>query len=1630
MFERKIRQSLSMLLVIVMTAMLLPVGQLTVLADGGSLPSGSGTLEDPYIISCYDNLLYVQLHYDDAAYEGFEGKYFKQTANIDLSSEGFWTPIGDMSFPFGGIYDGNGYSINGLTIDTESDRQGLFGTVGYYGIIKNLGVTNVNINSAGDCIGGLAGYSWGEIHSCYTTGSVKGQGYIGGLAGVTLMEVINSYSTCSVTSYGQDKMVGGLVGQAEGYIFNSYAAGAVNGSNCASVGGLVGGLSIGTIASCFAANTVSGSGNDVAGIVATNLGELYYSHTTSSTIQNDYGDGSYGNTANKSLEFFQLSSNFTDNTNYDPTHPWDFTNTWVITDGVNNNLPYLINSQVGEETPEPTPAFTVLSNGHFTESFSDTIEFTANETGVHTFSIVGPSFAMSFPTYTLLTYDEQTTLSTGSLILAVPTIFEVNLNAGQGYKLKIAGSGFPGMATGYGLTTVSPEVTLGPPAEESDTTPPSISDKTIIHTREEHMGVRISFAKATDDTTSIGDMKYTFYYSKSPAMDTIAEIEENGKVTTLIDNFMLIFDATIAGDIMVDYEENTQYYYNIIVEDEAGNKACYNKGTYTTWAKPVLGSLTLTKLSDTSMQVDFPFAIDPHYPGENLRYVAFASKENVFNNIIDLMTATEGGLTIMKKVVYGENSVILDELEANTKYYFCVVVGNEDESYMSLYPTVTNTSFVAETELISSMHHIGPTDEPIVVDYNIGFNAPFDNTYKLTKFVTTFNMNKTELKIDEINPFIMSMPAAWGGLLENTDDITVSEPVTNGTITSVTVTYENPVGVTAKDGILFGIRPYIKADAIAGDTVIYTTDTSMTLTKDGETYLLGTGLYPINEIPGTLTLDRQQTSTLSLALCDVDYFYGGETVSDKSRITSKGNVINADADTEITVPVISLSGVQDNVGAIKATFTFDASTMTFMGMEGTGFVADATGDEFGHQTGEIKVYGIFDEGVGVDYNTPFDFKFKFRLDQRQQSGTSTDVYAREFKVFPIIGGTISDVVFTDLASNQKQRINFLDYGEILTNKISDSAGGGEISSVIKDTDTTLYSVITATEPLDDVTYQYEWYTNKNNNNFLTPIVGATGESFAVTDEYIGYRLKVKVKMMQGQTELHSMTSGSVLVKPKDSPEVTMGNLIHTDGFKTGKTIGYNPTVTYIYENIGSDTATTYQWSWSDSADGVYLNIADETDKNLVIDGAYINKWLRLTVTASEEIGECTQTTPKTETFFLGGEQLVPKPTITAVTVVHNDGSAISVAAKARDNATVKASVVGSDAAQILTGYQYQWYREGVAIEGATGENYTLTKEDVGSSITVNIIALSDYYTEEVSSTMTSAGVTAYANLNNAPSITAGEITVTDNKYVVGNTITLPFAVSKFYDLDENDSSLTKLAYSVKLGDDQTAAATGIDGATELELTDTSISYRIKSGDMNKRYIVFKLMARENTLEEDIAIGSTVVVIDTYTGQAINWSYTLDFEVTDNEVFDGYKAYAIVTNIGKSNTLSIAVNDAVVHDANAKIFYSPERGRYVVLMPSKVTPDINKFVFNEGSTPVIYYGKQDNTNTELSSDDYMKPIDVWLKKVTNATSENMLVSEVSGNGEQNPIDAAQMIQAILQGTEGVDKKAGSFGILSK
>ena len=191
-------------------------------------------------------------------YIGMANKTIRLTEDIDLA--GFqWIPIGNYYYcPFAGSFDGNGYTVRGLSLGDSVDgsQGGLFGCV--IGSVSNLNVeadinatrsiTASGAKSEQNGIGIVAGtidsrkFDYnnkdyiGTIENCSAHGSLKVQNgyaeefYIGGITGRNNGGImINNFSTASISAEPIDSApkpaevayAGAIVGYNDGEIYNT-----------------------------------------------------------------------------------------------------------------------------------------------------------------------------------------------------------------------------------------------------------------------------------------------------------------------------------------------------------------------------------------------------------------------------------------------------------------------------------------------------------------------------------------------------------------------------------------------------------------------------------------------------------------------------------------------------------------------------------------------------------------------------------------------------------------------------------------------------------------------------------------------------------------------------------------------------------------------------------------------------------------------------------------------------------------------------------------------------------------------------------------------------------------------------------------------------------------------------------------------------------------------------------------------------------------------------------------------------------------------------------------------------------------------------------------------------------------
>src|SRR3989344_7106662 len=111
--------------------------------------------------------------------------------------------------------------------------------------------------------------------------------------------------------------------------------------------------------------------------------------------------------------------------------------------------------------------------------------------------------------------------------------------------------------------------------------------------------ITLNWTKGTANISAQANLQYEVRRSSSANIDTVANIEANGTIIRAYIADINTFDAT-------GLNPSTTYYFNVIIKDEAGNKAAYTMKSETTAAdttNPVPGNTgTITTAGITSSQ--------------------------------------------------------------------------------------------------------------------------------------------------------------------------------------------------------------------------------------------------------------------------------------------------------------------------------------------------------------------------------------------------------------------------------------------------------------------------------------------------------------------------------------------------------------------------------------------------------------------------------------------------------------------------------------------------------------------------------------------------------------------------------------------------------------------------------------------------------------------------------------------------------------------------------------------------------------------------------------------------------------------------------------------------------------------
>ena len=287
-----------------------------------------------------------------------------------------------------------------------------------------------------------------------------------------------------------------------------------------------------------------------------------YQSTSNLTTQADWQDATKASqlgTATANLSTLAVESLSPDTTYYFMV---------MVTDQAGNITLY----DVATATTEPEPivdatapvagntgtlTFTSVGTTGFTVSWTHaTDNITAQEKLTYqVFYSTTPSNVLTVDSIDTSNPSTQGTIAPGGTSLALST-----LSSNTTYYVNVVVTDETG---NRGIYTAGPTTTSQTP----DTTPPTVGTPTLTISNLSATSLTVTWSAATDDRSSPSTLQYQLYSSTSDNIGTVDNAIANGTTVGSL--------ATVLTGNKIDLTANTTYYFNVVVQDEAGNKSAY-----------------------------------------------------------------------------------------------------------------------------------------------------------------------------------------------------------------------------------------------------------------------------------------------------------------------------------------------------------------------------------------------------------------------------------------------------------------------------------------------------------------------------------------------------------------------------------------------------------------------------------------------------------------------------------------------------------------------------------------------------------------------------------------------------------------------------------------------------------------------------------------------------------------------------------------------------------------------------------------------------------------------------------------------------------------------------------------------
>ncbi|MBI9105450.1 MAG: hypothetical protein JEZ04_01825 [Spirochaetales bacterium] len=210
--------------------------------------------------------------------------------------------------------------------------------------------------------------------------------------------------------------------------------------------------------------------------------------------------------------------------------------------------------------------------------------------------------------------------------------------------------------------------------ESDDPSPPGFLDesgRTIFFDDIRATAVELSWIKAQDDFAEQNELEYCIIYSSSDNIDTPENALKNGTIG-------LSWTADISTGEVAGLTILSDYYFNVLVRDKAGNSSAYKPASAKTKNDTILpspggaGSVTLSSLNMEDFTVSWAKGSDDISPEEKLKYLVYYST----------VSCATGDEVVSTGTAFGDWSTDISTIKVtgvldNVTYYVTVVVADE-----------------------------------------------------------------------------------------------------------------------------------------------------------------------------------------------------------------------------------------------------------------------------------------------------------------------------------------------------------------------------------------------------------------------------------------------------------------------------------------------------------------------------------------------------------------------------------------------------------------------------------------------------------------------------------------------------------------------------------------------------------------------------------------------------------------------------------------------------------------------------------------------------------------------------------------------------------------------------------------